>query len=96
MSSAESDPPGLHVGGVSVRVIYPCAVYVNAWRNGLWATTLTEYGPMCKGECTENDVCAARCLTEVRCKMCIVIEVGKCASTTHSLPLVTGYVGYCL
>lgn len=37
-------------------VIYRRAVSVNAQPNGLWAVTLTEYGPVCKGECTESDL----------------------------------------
>lgn len=48
-------------GGMSHEVIYLCAVSVNIQLNGLWAATLTEYGPVCKGECTESDLCSARC-----------------------------------
>lgn len=40
-----------------------CAVSVNARQDGLWAATLTEYRPVCKGECAESDLCAARCLS---------------------------------
>lgn len=49
-------------GGVSNEVIYPPVVSVSAQLNGLWAATLTEYGPTCKGECTESDLCSAECL----------------------------------
>lgn len=49
-------------GGVSNKVIYRHAVSVNAQQDGLWAATLTEYRPMCKGECTENDLFSVRCL----------------------------------
>lgn len=47
---------GVTCGGVSNEVIYVRAVSVNAEQNGLRAATLTEYGPVCKGECTENDL----------------------------------------
>ena len=54
-----------------VKVIYLRAVSVSAQLNGLWAATLTEYGPMCKGECTESDLCSARCLrgSNIRCML---------------------------
>ena len=41
---------GVTCGGVSHAVIYVCAVSVSAPLNALWAATLTEYGPVCKGE----------------------------------------------
>lgn len=44
------------------EVIYVCAVNVSAQHNGLWAAILTEYRPVCKGECTESDLWSARCL----------------------------------
>lgn len=47
---------GVTCGGVSNEVIYVCAVSVNAVQNALWAATLTDYGPVCKGECTERDL----------------------------------------
>lgn len=58
-------------GGVSDEVIYLCAVSENAQLNGLWAATLTEYGPVCKGERTESDLCSARCWrgSNVRCML---------------------------
>ena len=58
-------------GGVSYGVIYVRALSVNAQQNGLWAATLTDYGPVCKGECTEGDLCPARCLrgSNVRCML---------------------------
>lgn len=74
-------------GGMSDEVIYLCAVSVNTQPNGLWAATLTEYGPVCKGECTENDLCSARCLKGVKWKMHVVIEVGKCVSLQHKVCL---------
>lgn len=43
-------------------MIHLRAVSVSAQPNGLWAATLTEYGPMCKGESAENDLCSARCV----------------------------------
>lgn len=79
----ESDLCRLTCGGVSKEVIYLCAVRVSAQQNGLWAATLTEYGPVCKGECTESDLCSARCLRGVKCKMHVVMEVGKCVSIPH-------------
>lgn len=58
-------------GGVSSAVIYVRAPSVNAQLNGLWAATLTEYGPMCRGECAESDLCSVRCLrgSNVSCEL---------------------------
>lgn len=70
----------LTCGGSSHDVIYVCAVSVNAQLNALWAATLTEYGPMCKGESAEGDLCPARCSRGVKWEKHVVIEVGKCVS----------------
>lgn len=62
---------GVTCGGVSHEVIYQRAVSASAQLNALWAATLTEYGPVCKDERTETDLCSARCSrgSNVRCML---------------------------
>lgn len=91
----ESDVGWVTCGGVSNEVIYVWALRVDAQQNGLWAATLTDYGPVCKGEGTESDLCSARCLrgSNVRCMLW-----WKWVNVFlyHIKSLVTVCAGYCL
>lgn len=91
----ERNPCRVTSRGVIHEVIYQWDVRVDAQQNGLWVATLTEYGPLCKGECTEGDWCSAWRLrgSSVRCMMW-----WKWVNVFlyHFRSLATLHAGYCL
>lgn len=73
-------------GGVSNKVIYLCAVSVDAHLDGLWASTLTEHGPGVKVRAPRGFM-FSREFEGVKCKKCVVMEVGECVSIPHLVSL---------